>query len=47
MAVNDDYVVGVDMGGTKILAAVINVKGEVVQQAKTATKPKKGGRCSD
>ena len=42
MAVNDDYVVGVDMGGTKILAAVINAEGEIVQQAKTATKPKKG-----
>ncbi len=42
MAVNDDYVVGVDMGGTKILAAVINARGEIVQQAKTATKPKKG-----
>ena len=42
MAVNDDYVVGVDMGGTKILAAVINAKGEIVQQAKRATKPKKG-----
>ena len=42
MAVNDDYVVGVDMGGTKILAAVINAKGEIVQQAKAATKPKKG-----
>ncbi len=42
MAANDDYVVGVDMGGTKILAAVINAKGEIVQQAKKATKPKKG-----
>ena len=42
MAINDDYVVGVDMGGTKILAAVINAEGEIVQQAKTATKPKKG-----
>lgn len=42
MAANDDYVVGVDMGGTKILAAVINGKGEIVQQTKTATKPKKG-----
>ena len=42
MAANDDYVVGVDMGGTKILAAVINAKGEIVQQAKRATKPKKG-----
>ena len=42
MVVNDDYIVGVDMGGTKILAAVINGKGEIVQQAKTATKPKKG-----
>ncbi len=42
MAVNDDHVVGVDMGGTKILAAVINAEGEIVQQAKTATKPKKG-----
>lgn len=42
MAANDDYVVGVDMGGTKILAAVINAKGEIIQQAKRATKPKKG-----
>ena len=42
MAANDDYVVGVDMGGTKILAAVIDAKGEIVQQAKRATKPKKG-----
>ena len=42
MAVNDDYVVGVDMGGTKILAAVIDAEGEIVQQAKRATKPKKG-----
>ena len=42
MAENDDYVVGVDMGGTKILAAVIDAKGEIVQQAKRATKPKKG-----
>ena len=42
MAVNDDYVVGVDMGGTKILAAVINAEGEIVQQTKRATKPKKG-----
>ena len=42
MAANDDYVVGVDMGGTKLLAAVINAKGEIVQQAKRATKPKKG-----
>ncbi len=42
MAVNTDYVVGVDMGGTKILAAVINGEGQIVQQAKTATKPKKG-----
>ena len=42
MAENDDYVVGVDMGGTKILAAVIDAEGEIVQQAKRATKPKKG-----
>ena len=42
MAANDDYVVGVDMGGTKILAAVIDAKGEIVQQTKRATKPKKG-----
>ena len=42
MAANDDYVVGVDMGGTKILAAVIDAEGEIVQQAKRATKPKKG-----
>ncbi len=42
MAVNDDYVVGVDMGGTKILAAVIDAEGKIVHQVKTATKPRKG-----
>ncbi len=41
MVMNDDYVVGVDMGGTKILAAVINGEGKVVSQSKTATKAKK------
>ena len=38
---NDDYVIGVDMGGTKILAAVINAEGKIISQSKTATKAKK------
>ncbi len=38
---DDDFVVGVDMGGTKILAAVINVAGEIISQSKTATKADK------
>lgn len=41
MTHNDDYVIGVDMGGTKILAAVINAEGEIISQSKIATKAQK------
>lgn len=37
----DDLVVGVDMGGTKILASVINAAGRIISQSKTATKADK------
>ncbi|MGC9329626.1 MAG: ROK family protein, partial [Candidatus Hinthialibacter sp.] len=33
------YVIGVDLGGTKILAAVISESGEVISRAKKKTKP--------
>ena len=36
------YVVGVDLGGTKILAAVVNTEGRVVAESKQKTKPKNG-----
>ncbi len=36
------YVVGVDLGGTKILTALINKKGEIVAQAKQATEAEMG-----
>jgi glucokinase len=35
-------VVGVDMGGTKILAGVVNDEGEIIGMAKRATKPADG-----
>jgi len=38
---SDKYVVGVDMGGTKILAATIAEDGTIVSRAKTATKAHK------
>ena len=34
---SNDYIIGVDMGGTKILAGVVNAKGKIVSQAKTTT----------
>lgn len=37
----DDFVVGVDMGGTKILASVINEAGRIISQSKTATRADK------
>lgn len=37
---NDDYVVGVDIGGTKILAAVIDAEGTIKSQSKTGTNAK-------
>ena len=38
---SEKYVVGVDMGGTKILAATIADDGTIVSRAKTATKAHK------
>lgn len=38
---DDNFVVGVDMGGTKILASVINVAGGIMSQSKTATRADK------
>ncbi len=40
---NQSYVLGVDLGGTKILAAVITKKGEVLARAKKKTKAQKPG----
>jgi len=36
------YVVGVDLGGTKILAAVVNEKGEILSEVKRPTLPASG-----
>jgi glucokinase len=36
------HVVGVDLGGTKILAAVVNAEGQIVAESKQKTKPKDG-----
>ena len=35
----DNPVVGVDLGGTKVLAGVVDVSGKVLRTAKHATKP--------
>ena len=37
----DDYVVGVDMGGTKILAAVIGSNGQIISRCKGMTRAEK------
>ena len=34
----EDYVVGVDMGGTKILAAIIGSNGQIVSRFKAMTR---------
>ncbi len=39
---SNDLVVGVDLGGTKILAAVVDGEGKVVAEAKRKTKPETG-----
>ncbi len=49
---SEKYVVGVDMGGTKILAAIITGDGTILSRAKTATKAHKDptqviGRIAD
>jgi glucokinase len=36
------YVVGMDLGGTKILAAIVDAKGQIVAEAKRATKATEG-----
>ncbi len=36
------YVIGMDLGGTKILGAVVDRKGRIVGEAKTKTKPEDG-----
>ncbi|MGD8737123.1 MAG: ROK family protein [Anaerolineae bacterium] len=36
------YVIGIDVGGTKILAAVVNGSGEIAAQAKQKTRAKEG-----
>ena len=38
----DMPVVGVDLGGTKVLAGVINAEGQILGTAKRATKPEAG-----
>jgi glucokinase len=38
----DKPVVGMDLGGTKILAGVVDVKGKIIGQAKRPTKPEIG-----
>jgi glucokinase len=38
------FVVGVDLGGTKILAAVVDEKGKILGEAKRRTKPKKSAK---
>ena len=38
----EDYVVGVDMGGTKILAAIIGSNGQIVSRFKAMTRADKG-----
>ena len=38
----NELVVGVDLGGTKILAAVITADGKILGQAKRKTKPEAG-----
>ncbi len=36
------YVIGMDLGGTKILAAVVNKRGRIQGEAKTKTRPDEG-----
>lgn len=38
---NEKYVIGVDLGGTKILAAVISESGTILSRAKKKTKPER------
>ena len=38
---SDNFVVGVDMGGTKILASVVNSAGRIISRSKTATRADK------
>lgn len=36
------YTVGIDLGGTKILAAVVGAEGQILAEAKQKTRPKEG-----
>ena len=36
------YVVGMDLGGTKILAAIVDAEGRILAEAKRATKASEG-----
>ena len=37
-----EYTLGVDLGGTKVLASVVNEAGEVIARSKKRTKPERG-----
>ena len=36
------YVVGVDLGGTKIYTALVNLKGEIIEEITVKTEAEKG-----
>jgi glucokinase len=38
----ESHVIGIDLGGTKILAAVVDADGRIVAEAKVKTRPEKG-----
>ena len=39
------YHIGIDMGGTKILASVINSNGQIISRNKQATAPEQGSEA--
>jgi glucokinase len=41
-AKKNEYVLGIDLGGTKIYAAVVDKKGRIISSARKKTKPEKG-----
>ena len=40
-----DYFIGVDLGGTKILTALSNEQGDILNQVYIPTEAKKDGLC--
>jgi len=42
---NPDLVVGIDLGGTKILAAAVDAQGKILGRAKRSTDPEEGSRA--